>query len=44
LHAVRTQELDVEQAPVPLLNAAAQSVHEAPQQLFVSAVQEKPLA
>ena len=43
LQPVRVQEPEGEQAPVPLLNAAAQSLQEAPQQLFVSAVQEAPL-
>jgi hypothetical protein len=43
LQPVRAQEPDGAQAPVPLLNAAAQSVHEGPQQLFVFAAQDGPL-
>jgi hypothetical protein len=44
LHPVSVQEPDATQEPVPLLKAAAQSVHDEPQQLFVSMAHVAPLA
>jgi hypothetical protein len=38
------QAPDVAQAPVPLLNVAVQSLHEDPQQLFVSIAHVVPFA
>jgi hypothetical protein len=44
LHPVSVQEPDAVHAPVPLLNAAAQSMQDDPQQLFVSITHVMPLA